>query len=42
MWRRVGLVKIDVSEEHIASIFIVEKFASEDGSDTFLRNVGFY
>jgi hypothetical protein len=24
MWRRVGLVKTDVSEEHIASIFTVE------------------
>jgi hypothetical protein len=50
MWRRVDLVWIDVSEEGIASIFRVEKSASEepawrdgypeDGGDTFLRNVG--
>jgi hypothetical protein len=29
MWRCVGLVLTDVSEERIASIFRVEKFASE-------------
>jgi hypothetical protein len=27
MWRSVGLVKTDVSKEHIASIFMVEKSA---------------
>jgi hypothetical protein len=30
MWRCVGLVLTDVSEEHIASIFRVEKSASEE------------
>jgi hypothetical protein len=30
MWRRVDLVWTDVSEEHIASIFRVEKSASEE------------
>jgi hypothetical protein len=30
MWRCVGLVLTDVSEERIASIFRVEKSASED------------
>jgi hypothetical protein len=62
MWRRVDLVWTDISEERIASIFRVEKSASEepawaactwrrwllvrgflypeDGSNTFLRNVG--
>jgi hypothetical protein len=30
MWRCVGLVLTDVSEEHIASIFTVEKSASEN------------
>jgi hypothetical protein len=30
MWRQVGHVKIDVSEEYIASIFRVDKFASEE------------
>jgi hypothetical protein len=49
MWRRVVLVWTDVSEERIASIFRVEKSASEeqewegsyteDGGDTFLQNV---
>jgi hypothetical protein len=60
MWRCVDLVWTDVSEARIASIFRVEKSASEDpaaahnsrwvlprgfiysedGGDTFLRNVG--
>jgi hypothetical protein len=44
MWRCVGLVLTDVSEEHIASIFRVEKSASEEtawaGGDTFLQNIG--
>jgi hypothetical protein len=35
MWRRVDLVWTDVSEEHIVSIFRVEKFSS----NTLLRNV---
>jgi hypothetical protein len=30
MWRRVGLVRTDVSEERFTSIFRVEKFASEE------------
>jgi hypothetical protein len=30
MWRRVDLVGTDVSEERIASIFKVEKSASEE------------
>jgi hypothetical protein len=30
MWRRVGLVWTDVSEERITSIFRVEKSASEE------------
>jgi hypothetical protein len=30
----------DVSEKHIASIFRVDLFDSEDGGDMFLRNVG--
>jgi hypothetical protein len=30
MWRRVGLVRTDVSEERVASIFNVEKFASDE------------
>jgi hypothetical protein len=30
MWRRVGLVGTDVSEERVASIFGVEKSASEE------------
>jgi hypothetical protein len=52
MWRRVGLVKTDVSEGRIACIFMAGKSASriffargffcpEDG-DMFLRNVGSY
>jgi hypothetical protein len=45
MWRRVDLVWTDASEERIASIFRVEKSASEKpreqvAADTFLRNVG--
>jgi hypothetical protein len=52
MWRCVGLVLTDVSEERIASIFMVEKSASEvpawawlqgypeEGGDTFFRNIG--
>jgi hypothetical protein len=44
MWRRVDLLWTGVSEESIASIFRVEKSASEEpewaGGDTFLRNVG--
>jgi hypothetical protein len=50
MWRRVDLVKTDISEECVASIFRVEKFEREksnffypeDRSDMFLRNVGSY
>jgi hypothetical protein len=38
MWGRVGLLKDDVSEKRIASIFRAE----EPVSDTFVRNVGFY
>jgi hypothetical protein len=34
MWRRAGLVRIDVSEEHVASIFRVENIGE--------RNVGYY
>jgi hypothetical protein len=30
MWRCVGLVLTDLSEERIASIFMVEKSASEE------------
>jgi hypothetical protein len=30
MWRRVGLVRTDISEEPIANIFMVEKSASVD------------
>jgi hypothetical protein len=30
MWHRVGLVRTDVSEECVASIFRVEKSASEE------------
>jgi hypothetical protein len=50
MWRHVDLVRTDVSEEHIAPIFRVEKSRSEepawaggypeDGGDMFFRNVG--
>jgi hypothetical protein len=46
MWRRVDLMWTDVSEEHIAPIFRVEKSASVEPawaggcSDTFFRNVG--
>jgi hypothetical protein len=32
MWRRVDLVWTEVSEEHIASIFRVEKSASEESA----------
>jgi hypothetical protein len=42
MWRRVGLVWTDVSEERIISIFRVEKSASEESADMFLRNVSSY
>jgi hypothetical protein len=43
MWRRVGLVRIDVSEEHIACIFGVEeaKYSSEMSVD-FQRNMQRY
>jgi hypothetical protein len=34
MWHHVGLVRTDVSEEHIII------FCPEDGEYTFLRNVG--
>jgi hypothetical protein len=30
MWYHMGLVVTDVSEENVASIFRVEKFASEE------------
>jgi hypothetical protein len=30
MWRRVNLMGTDISEERIASIFVVEKSASEE------------
>jgi hypothetical protein len=51
MWRRVDIVLTDVSEERIASIFRVEEkklrkrnqreqVVTEDGGDTFLRDVG--
>jgi hypothetical protein len=30
MWRLVGLLRSDVSEKHVASIFRVEKSASEE------------
>jgi hypothetical protein len=42
-WRRSGLVKTDVSEEHVVSIFMVEEtYANEQKcrqflGDTFLR-----
>jgi hypothetical protein len=49
MWRRVGLLWTDVSEELVASIFRAGTsntisrsryfFYPEDGGDTFLRNV---
>jgi hypothetical protein len=47
IWRSVGLVKTDVSEERIASIFRVDKICAREekvlgGGDTFFRNVGFY
>jgi hypothetical protein len=29
-WRRIDLVRADVSDEHIASIFRVEKSVSEE------------
>jgi hypothetical protein len=43
MWRCVGVVRTDGSEERVASIFLtrVYIFYPEDGGDTFLRNVGF-
>jgi hypothetical protein len=37
MWRRVNLVWIDVLEERIASIFRVEKSASEEPAATCSR-----
>jgi hypothetical protein len=41
MWRCVGLVLTDVSEERIASIFRVEKSVIEEpASAGGLRNVG--
>jgi hypothetical protein len=45
MWRLVDVVWTDVSEECIASIFMVEKsdrvfLYPEDGDDTFLRYIG--
>jgi hypothetical protein len=30
MWRHVGLVRTDVSEEHVASMFRVDKSSSEE------------
>jgi hypothetical protein len=36
MWRRVGLMWTDISEEHIASIFRVEKSASERDTSSHL------
>jgi hypothetical protein len=30
MWRRVSLIRTDFSEEFVAYIFRVEKFASEE------------
>jgi hypothetical protein len=30
IWRHVGLVRTDVSDEHVASIFRIEKSASEE------------
>jgi hypothetical protein len=51
MWRRVAILLADVSEERIASSYrlqlpthacssLVDFLYSEDGGDTFLRNVG--
>jgi hypothetical protein len=38
-----GFVRIDVSEESIASIITVARsFHRDNGGDTFLRNVGSY
>jgi hypothetical protein len=51
MWRLVGLLQTDVSEERVASISRAEENTRErkvlfiyleDGSDMFLRNVGLY
>jgi hypothetical protein len=39
MWRRADLVVTDVSEECIASIFRVEKYASEKSVRRMLTNV---
>jgi hypothetical protein len=38
MWRRVDLVWTDVSEERIASMFRVEKSASEEPAGTVVYN----
>jgi hypothetical protein len=35
MWRHVGLVRTDISEERVASIFRVEKSASEEKQAQF-------
>jgi hypothetical protein len=46
MWRRVGILLTDVSEEGIVSIFthagssLVDFLYPKDGGDTFLPNVG--
>jgi hypothetical protein len=50
MWRRVGIVLTDVSEEQTVSLLAPAHaisladffffFYHEDGGDTFLRNVG--
>jgi hypothetical protein len=33
MWRRVGLVKTDVSKEHLASIFSIEEINASEKID---------
>jgi hypothetical protein len=38
MWRRVDLMWTDISEERIATIFRVEKSASEEPEDGILRS----
>jgi hypothetical protein len=47
MLRLVPLVRNDVTEDRIASIFRVMRFGElgttpDDGGSTFLRNVGYY
>jgi hypothetical protein len=49
MWRSVGFVKTDVSEERAVSIFRAKEMSAEmlngswqTGDDAYFRNVGLY